>query len=68
MEQHELEITISRTGEVRMHVQGVKGKSCLSYAKFLAELVGRVKEQQLTSEYYEPDSKVAIRLEQRRKP
>ncbi len=62
MAQHEVEITISKSGEVKVHVKGVKGKGCLEYSKWLAEIVGKVKDQQLTSEYYEPDTKARIEL------
>ena len=60
MAQHDIEISISKTGEVKVHVKGAKGKSCLEYAKWLTEVIGQVKEQQLTSEYYEPDVKSRI--------
>ena len=62
MAQHDVEITISKSGEVKVHVKGVKGKGCLKYAEWLAEVVGKVKERQLTSEYYEPDTKAKIEL------
>ena len=64
MEQHDVEITIGKNGEVSVHVKGAKGKACLQYGEFLAGLVGKVKEQRLTSEYYEPDGKVRIDLAQ----
>jgi hypothetical protein len=64
MAQHEVDITISKTGEVKVHIKGVKGKGCLAYAKWLSELVGKVKNQQLTSEHYEPEVKAKIDLEQ----
>lgn len=64
MAQHDIEITIAKTGEVQVHVKGAKGKACLEYSKFLAGIVGRVKDERYTSEYYEPDSKVSIHLEQ----
>ena len=64
MAQHEVEITISKTGEVKVHIKGVKGKNCLAYSQWLAEVVGKVKDQQLTSEYYEPEVKAKIDLEQ----
>jgi hypothetical protein len=65
MAQHEVEITISKTGEVKVHVKGAKGKACLQYAKWLTEVVGKVKDQKFTSEYYEPDTKARISLEQK---
>ncbi len=64
MEQHDVEIAIARNGEVEVFVKGAKGKACTKYADFIASLVGKVKEQRYTSEYYEPDSKVEIHLQQ----
>ena len=64
MEQHDLEITIGKDGEVELLVKGVKGKGCLKYAEFLASIVGKVKDQRLTSEYYEPETTTEIHLEQ----
>lgn len=64
MAQHEVEISISKTGDVRVHVKGAKGKACTAYAKWLAEIVGKVKDQQLTSEYYEPEVRTKIDLQQ----
>lgn len=64
MAQHDIEITISKAGEVKVHIKGAKGKSCLAYAKWLSQLVGNVKNQQLTSEYYEPETKARIDIEQ----
>ena len=48
-----------------MHVKGAKGPACLEYAKFLTKIVGKVKSEQLTSEYYEPPTKARIHLEQK---
>lgn len=64
MAQHEVEISISKSGDVKVHVKNVKGKACLEYAKWLTEVVGKVKDQQLTSEYYEPEVKARIDLHQ----
>jgi len=64
MAQHEVEITISKTGEVKFHIKGAKGKSCMAYSKWLTGIIGKVKDRQLTSEYYEPDIKTRINLEQ----
>ena len=64
MAQHEAEITISKNGEVKIHIKGVKGKGCVEYARWLTEIVGKVKSQQLTSEYYEPETKARIELRQ----
>ncbi|MBN2020704.1 MAG: DUF2997 domain-containing protein [Sedimentisphaerales bacterium] len=64
MAQHDVEIVISKTGEVKVHIKGVKGKGCLEYAKWLSKIVGSVREQKLTSEYYEPEVKSKIDLHQ----
>ena len=64
MPQHEIEITISKAGEVKVHIKGVKGKACLEYAKWLSDIVGKVKSEQLTSEYYEPETKARIEVNQ----
>ena len=65
MPQRDVEISISKTGEVRVHIRGYKGKACTKLGAFLAEVVGKVKSQQFTSEYYEPEEKAAIRQEQK---
>jgi hypothetical protein len=62
MAKHEVEVTISKTGEVRVHVKGAKGKACTDYVKWLQQIVGKVKDLQYTSEHYEPDVKTRIEL------
>jgi hypothetical protein len=64
MAQHEVDIEITKEGEVKVHIKGAKGKACLEYAQWLTELVGKVKDQQLTSEYYEPEVKTRVDLHQ----
>lgn len=64
MAQHEVEISITKNGEVKVHVKNVKGKACLEYAQWLTEVVGKLKDQQLTSEYYEPEVNTRIDLHQ----
>ena len=64
MAQHEVEIEITKQGEVKVHIKGAKGKACMEYAQWLTELVGKVKDQQLTSEYYEPEVKTRVDLHQ----
>jgi hypothetical protein len=67
MAQHEVEITISKTGEVKVHVKGAKGKGCLEYAKWLTKIVGKVADQKMTSEYYEPEVKTRVNLREQLK-
>ena len=64
MAQHEVDIEITKQGEVKVHIKGAKGKACMEYAQWLTELVGKVKDQQLTSEYYEPEVKTRVDLHQ----
>ena len=60
MQPHELEIEIGKDGKVRVKTSGVKGKSCLAYLKLVERIVGRQTAQELTAEFYEPDSQVRI--------
>ena len=64
MVRHDIDIEIRRGGEVKIHIKGAKGKQCLSYVEFFKSVVGQVKDQKLTHEFYEPDSRVHIDLEQ----
>ena len=64
MPQREFEISIEPDGHVHLHVQGYKGKSCLDAVKMFERIVGEIKSQQMTSEFYEPDEVVRYHLEQ----
>ena len=63
MEAHDLEIEIGKDGKVTVRVKGAKGQACLAYAKLIESLVGKEQSRELTSEYYEPDSKVDLHLD-----
>jgi len=65
MAQREFNITIGPDGEVNLHVSGYKGKSCLEIVKQFEKVVGQVKSQQETSEFYEPEEEVRFRIDQR---
>lgn len=65
MPQREFEITIGKTGEVELHVKGFKGKGCLEAVKLFEQIVGEMKAQQQTSEFYEPEELVQYRVDQR---
>jgi len=65
MPQREFEITIGKTGEVELHVKGFKGRACLDVVKIFEEIVGEMKTQQQTSEFYEPEEQVQYRIDQR---
>lgn len=51
-----LKIRLLPNGEIEMKTEGIKGKKCLDYVKFL-ELIAdaKVTKQELTSEYYEEE-------------
>ena len=65
MQQREFEITIGPDGAVEVHVKGYKGKRCLEAVKMFERIVGEMKSQRLTSEYYDPEEEVRYRIEQR---
>ena len=65
MPQREFDITIGKTGEVELHVKGFKGRACLDVVKIFEEIVGEMKSQQQTSEFYEPEEQVQYRIDQR---
>jgi hypothetical protein len=65
MPQREFDITISKDGHVELHVKGYKGRACLNAVKLFEQIVGEMKSQQETSEFYEPDEHVQFNIEQR---
>jgi len=65
MPQREFDITIEPGGHVQLHVQGYKGKSCLDAVKLFEKIVGELKEQRETSEFYEPEEQVQYHVEQK---
>ena len=65
MPQREFDITIGPDGSVELHVQGYKGRSCLEAPKLFEQIVGDLKTQRETSEFYEPDEQVRFHLEQK---
>jgi len=66
MAQREFEITIGADASVAVHVKGYKGKSCLEAVKLFEQIVGELKSEQRTSEFYEPEEQVQFRVDQRR--
>ena len=58
-------IAIAPDGSVEIHVKGYKGKSCLEAMKIFEQVVGEMKSQRETSEFYEPDEQVRFNIEQR---
>jgi len=65
MPQREFDITIGKDGSVQLHVKGYKGRSCLEAVKLFEKIVGEMKSQQETSEFYEPEEQVRYNIDQR---
>lgn len=65
MSQREFEITIAPDGSVELHIKGFKGKRCLDVVRAFEQIVGPVKSQRETSEFYEPEEDVRFRIDQR---
>lgn len=65
MAQREFEITIGADGNVEVHIQGYKGRSCSEAVKLFEQIVGEIRSRQNTSELYEPEEVVQFRLDQR---
>ena len=65
MAQREFDITIEANGSVEVHAKGFKGKSCLETVKLFEQIVGEIRSEQKTSEFYEPEEVVQFRLDQR---
>lgn len=65
MPQREFDITIGPDGSVELHVRGFKGKGCLEAMKLFEQIVGEVKSQRETSEFYEPEELVRHQIDQR---
>jgi hypothetical protein len=49
----EIEVSISKDGQVKVHVSGIKGPACMEYSKIFERIVGPVEEIDPTWEYYE---------------
>jgi len=65
MGQREFDITIGADGNVQLHVKGCKGPGCLDVVKVFEEIVGELKSENKTTEFYEPQEQVQYRIDQR---
>ncbi len=65
MAQREFNITIGADGSVEVHVKGYKGRNCSEAVKLFEQIVGEIKAEQKTSEFYEPEELVRFEIEQR---
>ena len=52
-QKHEIEILIGPDGEVKLDVKGLKGPTCLTAVKKLADGLGELKSTGLKPEYYD---------------
>jgi hypothetical protein len=48
---------------VEVEISGYKGKGCLEAMKIFQEIVGELRSQNLTHEYYAPEEDVRINIE-----
>ena len=51
----EMTVTIGADGNVQIAVNGVKGKSCIEFTKWLEDELGMVTARTNTSEYYQTE-------------
>lgn len=65
MAEREFNITLGADGSVEVHIKGYKGRSCSEAVKLFEQIVGEIKAEQKTSEFYEPEELVQFRIEQR---
>lgn len=65
MPQREFDITIGKDGSVELHVKGYKGKGCLEAMKMFEQIVGELRSEQKTGEFYEPEEVVRYNVDQR---
>ena len=65
MAQREFDITIGPDGSVDVHIKGYKGKSCTEAVKLFEQIVGEIRAEQKTSEFYEPEELVQFHIDQR---
>lgn len=62
----DLEVVISPDGEISIKVSGFPGKQCLKVREAMEAEVGVLRSQRLTSEYYQPEQPVDMKLRNRR--
>lgn len=63
----QFKITIDPTGQVRVQMGEPRDRHWIEYAKWFAEILGPITEQDLVLAGYDPDEKVRIDLEARAK-
>ena len=61
-ERHDLNITISESGEIEIKVEGVDGPKCLKLTEILEEELGEVISREKTSEFYKTDTSTDVNI------
>lgn len=51
-----MSITITPNGEIKVQIEGVKGKKCVNLSKAFEEALGEVVDRKFTSEYYQEEA------------
>jgi hypothetical protein len=51
-----MNITITPNGDIKIQIEGVKGRRCLDFSKVFEETLGEVTDRKFTSEYYQEES------------
>ena len=64
MGQREFDITIGADGGVEVHAKGFKGRNCKEVVKLFEQIVGELKAERMTHEFYEPEERVRFELKQ----
>ncbi|OGF68182.1 MAG: hypothetical protein A2Y62_05315 [Candidatus Fischerbacteria bacterium RBG_13_37_8] len=62
MAKTEIIIKIDPDGTLQCEVKGVKGKACMKYMQMIEEILGKVKEKKVTSEYYQDEVKISEKV------
>jgi len=47
-----MRVTVSSDGDIKVQIEGVRGKKCLDLSKAFEESLGEVAERRFTSEYH----------------
>ena len=59
---HDIDITITKKGEVHIEVKGIDGTRCLDITKDIEEELGEVLKKEKTSEYYKEVNETGINI------
>lgn len=57
-DKHDLNITISETGEIEVKVEGINGPKCIELTKELEDQLGDIISKEKTSSYYKQEENI----------